>query len=293
MTKMLSDKRIIALFVVPGLLFLVCFILIPLLYSGFYSFTNWDLVQPYRFVGLSNYFELIHDQDFYHSLWNSFLLMLALLIVQHPIAIAAGIFAQYLGKWERAIRAVYFLPTIIGSVVAAMIWNNIFSTQFGLLNRLLNIFGLSVLVHDWLGDPQTAIWCIILVSMWVGFGYAFLLYYTGLKGIPVDLHESAKLDGATNLQIHLKIDLPMLMPIIKVNTILAVIASLKMFDITKLMTNGGPFKATHMPLTYMYEEAFSLNRYGYGNAVSVSFVILCLLITYLLNKFMKSEAGVA
>ncbi|MBC8078975.1 MAG: sugar ABC transporter permease, partial [Gorillibacterium sp.] len=180
-----------------------------------------------------------------------------------------------------------------GAVVGAMIWNNIFSTQFGLLNRIFEIVGLPELTHDWLGDPKTAIWCIILVSMWCGFGYAFLLYYTGLKGIPIDLHESAKLDGATNFQIHIRIDIPMLMPIIKVNAILAVIASLKMFDITKLMTNGGPFQTTHMPLTYMYEEAFSLNRYGYGNAISVSFVILCLFITYLMNRFMKSEAGAA
>ncbi|ANE45725.1 sugar ABC transporter permease [Paenibacillus swuensis] len=293
MTKMLSNKLIITLFIMPGLLFFACFILIPLIYSAFYSFTNYDLLQPYTFIGLDNYKELIRDGDFYHSLWNALLMMLALIFIQHPIAIAAGMFAQYLGRGEKAIRAVYFLPTIIGVVVGSMVWSSIFSTQFGLLNHLLDIVGLESWQHDWLGDPKTAIWCIILVSMWCGFGYAFLLYYTGLKGIPADLHEAAKLDGASNFQIHTLIDLPMLKPIIKVNVILAVIASLKMFDITKLMTNGGPFKSTHMPLTYMYEEAFSLNRYGYGNAVSITFVVICLLVTFAMNKMMKSEEGEA
>jgi len=167
----------------------------------------------------------------------------------------------------------------------------LFSAQFGLINKVLGKIGLSHWQQDWLGDPNTAIYCIIFVAMWQGFGYAYLLYYTGNKGIPSDLYEAAIVDGANKLQYNLKVALPLLMPIIRVNLILAMVAGFKQMETVFLMTGGGPFNSTQFLGTYLYFKAFRDGLFGYGNAISILFILFCLVITLLMNRFLKKDVG--
>ncbi|NBD25764.1 carbohydrate ABC transporter permease [Paenibacillus glycinis] len=292
MHRMMSDKRTIFLMMAPGFAVFFAIVFIPVFVSLFYSFTDWDGISAYRMVGLHNYRELLlHDPVFWKALRNAFLLGGAFLLIQHPLAVATAMILQYCGRAEKALRTILFIPSIISGFVTSKMWVQILSTQFGLLNRLLDAVGLSTWRQDWLGSSSWAIASIIFVAMWQGFGYAFLLYYTGVKGIPQDLHEAARLDGATAWQLNTRIVLPLLQPVIRTSIILAFIAAFKQMDTVYLMTQGGPDNSTQFLATYLYQKAFSINLYGYANAISVLFIIVCLLVTAALNRMGRQEVG--
>lgn len=292
MHKIISDRRMIFWLVAPGMVLFAAMIFVPILLSGYYSLTNWDGVTGYSFVGASNYLEIIsHDTIFWKALLNSVLLGLGLVFIQHPFAIFIAMLVQYCGRWEKLLRVCIFIPSIISTFVSTKMWVSVFNTQFGLLNHVLEIIGLESWKHDWLGNSGLAIACIIFVSMWQGFGYAFLLYYAGIKGVPKDLHEAAILDGASAAQLNRKIVLPLLAPVLRVNIVLAVVAAFKQMETVFLLTGGGPANSTQFLSTYLYSKAFRESLYGYGNAISILFIVICLVVTVVLNRVMKREVG--
>lgn len=292
MHRIMSSKRNIFILVVPGFLFFLFMVCLPIGMSAYYGMTDWKGIGSYQMVGLENYINIImHDRVFWLSLWNAILLVLATVLLQHPIAIFLAILLTHLGRWEKLFRVLFFIPAVISIVVTSKLWSAIYHPNFGLLNKVLDTLGLGMLKQEWLGDPNIAIWSLIITIMWQGFGYALLLYYAGLQGIPNDLYEAAKLDGASNTQLYLKIVVPLLMPMIRVAVVLAVITCLKQMETVYLMTNGGPGDSTQFLGNYVYKAAFSSSLYGYGNAISVLFVIFCLVLTAGLNKLLKKDVG--
>lgn len=265
---------------------------IPIGMSVFYGMTDWRGIGAYQMVGLDNFIQvLMHDKVFWLSLWNAVLLVLTTVLIQHPIAILLAILLTHLGRWEKLYRVLFFIPAVISIVVTSKLWSAIYHPNFGLMNKVLEGIGLANLKQEWLGDPSIAIWSLIVTIMWQGFGYALLLYYAGLQGIPNDLYEAAKLDGANNVQLYGKIIIPLLAPMVRVAVVLAVITCLKQMETVYLMTNGGPGESTQFLGNYVYKAAFSSSLYGYGNAISVLFVIFCLILTVILNKLLKKDVG--
>jgi len=292
MHRMLSDKRTIFLLLAPGFGLFAAIVFLPVFVSFYYSLTDWDGLSSFRLIGFRNYNEILfHDPIFWKSMRNAFLLGGAALLIQHPLAIGAAILLQYCGRAEKTLRTIIFIPSIISGFVTSKMWVQILSTQFGLLNRLLDAVGLSFWRQDWLGNSSWAIASIIFVALWQGFGYAFLLYYTGIKGIPQDLYEAARLDGAGAWQLNTRIVLPLLQPVIRASIILAFIAAFKQMDTVYLMTQGGPDNSTQFLATYLYQKAFSINLYGYANAISILFIVACLIVTAALNRMGKKEVG--
>ncbi len=180
---------------------------------------------------------------------------------------------------------------MISIVVTSKMWVSVFHPSYGVLNKVLEQLGLASLKQDWLGDPSVAIWSLIFVVMWQGFGYALLLYYAGLQGIPKDLYEAAELDGAGKITLYTRVVIPLLSPMIRVAVIIAVTTCLKQMETVFLMTNGGPGSTTQFLGNYLYKTAFSSSLYGYGNAISVIFVIICLIITVVMNRALKKDVG--
>ncbi|BBI31618.1 carbohydrate ABC transporter permease [Cohnella abietis] len=292
MHKIMSDRRTIFFLIAPGMLLFAMMIFIPILVSFYYSLTNWDGVGGYEFIGFGNYKEIFsHDSVFGYSLLNSVLLGLGLVLIQHPFSIIIAMLIQYCGRWEKFLQVCIFIPAIISTFVTTKLWSSIFDTQFGLLNQVLDILRLSDWKQDWLGDSTWAIICIIFVCMWQGFGYAFLLYYAGIKGVPKDLYEAAMLDGASPIQLNTRIVLPLLAPVLRVNIVLAVVAAFKQMETVYLLTSGGPANSTQFLSTYLYSKAFRESVYGYGNAISVLLVVICLIVTVILNRSMRREVG--
>ena len=228
------------------------------------------------------------DTAFWYSLRNSLLLAAGFIVIQHPLAIMTAALLDRMGRRaEGFFRCVYFLPNVISVAVIAYLWKFIYNPNFGLLNNIAKAFGFAG-DTNWLGSGS-AIWAVLVVLIWHGFGWGMLIYYTGIKNIDPGLYEAAAIDGANNSQTFLRITLPLMKPVIQVNVTLAIISALKQMETVYLLTNGGPGNETQFMANYLYKQAFSSFRYGYGNAISVIFVIICILSTQVLNRIFREE----
>jgi raffinose/stachyose/melibiose transport system permease protein len=289
MRKLYSNKWIILSLIAPGLLVFIGAILAPICLSVYYSLTDFSGMGNAGFVGMENYKDLLKDEAFWAALKNSVLLALGFIIIQHPLAIiTAAVLDKLQGKAEGIFRCIYFIPNVISIAIIAYLWKFIYNPSFGLLNNILHFFGYTKDVN-WLGSGM-AIYSVLVVLIWHGFGWGMLIYYTGIKNIDPVLYEAAAIDGANSRISFLRITLPLMKPVIQVNVTLAIIAALKQMETVYLLTNGGPGNETQFLANYLYKQAFSSFKYGYGNAISVVFIIVCLAATVLLNKIFQERS---
>ena len=283
MTKLYSNKWVISTLVLPGVLTFIFAILAPVCLSVYYGFTDFSGIGEMNFIGFENYKELVKDSGFWMSLKNSLLLAAGFIIIQHPIAIiVAATIDKMQGKAEGFFRCVYFIPNVISVAIIAYLWKFIYNPNFGLFNKLLQNLGFEGNIN-WLGSGN-AIWSVLIVLIWHGFGWGMLIYYTGIKNIDPVLYEAAMIDGANTRQSFMKITLPLMKPVIQMIITMAIIAALKQMETVYLLTAGGPGNETQFLANYLYKQAFKSYKYGYGNAISVIFVIICLVATVVLNK---------
>lgn len=288
MKKLYSNKLVIFSLVLPGIIVFLFAILVPICLSVYYGFTDYSGMGSYSFIGIENYRQLAHDDAFWTSLKNSLLLAVGFICIQHPLAlIVAAVLDKLGGKAEGFFRCVYFIPNVISVAVIAYLWKFIYNPDFGLLNNIIKAFGGKGDIN-WFSN-ETAIWAVLLVLIWHGFGWGMLIYYTGIKNIDPVLYEAAAIDGANQRQTFLKITLPLMKPVIQVNVTMAVISALKQMETVYLLTNGGPGNSTQFTANYLYQQAFKAFKYGYGNAIGVIFIMICLLATVFLNKVFEER----
>lgn len=288
MKKLYSNKLVIFSLVLPGIIVFLFAILAPICLSVYYGFTDYSGMGSYSFIGIENYRQLAQDDAFWTSLKNSLLLAIGFICIQHPLAlIVAAVLDKLGGKAEGFFRCVYFIPNVISVAVIAYLWKFIYNPDFGLLNNIIKVFGGKGDIN-WFSN-ETAIWAVLLVLIWHGFGWGMLIYYTGIKNIDPVLYEAAAIDGATQRQTFLKITLPLMKPVIQVNVTMAVISALKQMETVYLLTNGGPGNSTQFTANYLYQQAFKAFKYGYGNAIGVIFIVICLLATVFLNKVFEER----
>lgn len=256
--------------------------------SVYYGFTDYSGMGSVTFIGLENYKELFHDTAFGRSLLNSLLLALGFIFIQHPLAIiTAAVLDKLQGKAEGFFRCVYFIPNVISVAVIAYLWKFIYNPDFGLLNNILHAFGYQGTINYF--STENAIWSVLVVLIWHGFGWGMLIYYTGIKNIDPVLYEAASIDGANTTQTFLRITLPLMKPVIQINVTMAVISALKQMETVYLLTNGGPGDSTQFAANYLYQQAFKAFKYGYGNAIGVVFIIICLVVTVVLNTIFREK----
>ena len=288
MKKLYSNKLVILSLVLPGLLLFFFAILAPICLSVYYGFTDYTGMGSMNFVGWDNYKQLFHDKAFGLSLRNSLLLAIGFICIQHPLAmITAAILDKLGGRAENFFRCVYFIPNVISVAVIAYLWKFIYNPDFGLLNNIIKAFGGKGDIN-WL-SYDNAIWAVLVVLIWHGFGWGMLIYYTGIKNIDPVLYEAAAIDGASPTTTFLKITLPLMKPVIQVNVTMAVISALKQMETVYLLTGGGPGNSTQFAANYLYQQAFKAYKYGYGNAIGVVFIIICLMATVLLNTIFRDR----
>lgn len=288
MKKLYSNKLVILSLVLPGVLLFVFAILAPICLSVYYGFTDCSGMGSYQMIGLENYKALMHDEAFWTSLRNSLLLAIGFICIQHPLAlIVAAVLDKLGGRGENFFRCVYFIPNVISVAVIAYLWKFIYNPDFGLLNNIIKAFGGKGDINWFSND--TAIWAVLVVLIWHGFGWGMLIYYTGIKNIDPVLYEAAAIDGADQKTTFLRITLPLMKPVIQVNVTMAVISALKQMETVYLLTNGGPGNSTQFAANYLYQQAFKAFKYGYGNAIGVVFIIICLVTTVILNKIFEER----
>lgn len=286
MERYLGNKRNIALFVIPALLFFILIAIVPLFISGYYSFFDYDGINKMEFTGFSNFLRLFQDKNFLHATGNALILMLASLFIQMPLSFLLALVLSRGVKGEKFFRTIYFVPVLISSMVIGQLFINIFNSQHGLLNAIIGFFAPGF-DFSWLTNPNTAFLTTVVPAVWQYVGYHMLILYAGMKSISPDYYEAAMIDGATGFKATVHITLPLLAPVIKTCTIFAMVGSIKAFDLIYIMTNGGPNNVSHVPATLMYNNLFKRGLYGYGSAQAFSIVIECLLLSWLTGRLFK------
>lgn len=243
----------------------------------FYSTLNWSgLTNVARFVGLQNYRELFEDRFFLNAVINSFKYMLTVVPLLLSISLAlAYLFNGVIKKMVSFYRTVFFLPVITTTSIVGIIMTFIFGGT-GALNEFLALFGIKGV--NWLGTTDTALWVVVLIGVWKDVGTYMIYWLAALQGVPKDLYEAAKIDGANDWETFSKVVFPIILPTGGVIAVLAIINSLKVFDLVQTMTGGGPFFATDVVATFVYRTAFNGNgglpRLGYASAAALVFGLI-------------------
>ncbi|MCX6046779.1 MAG: sugar ABC transporter permease [Chloroflexi bacterium] len=269
------------LFILPWLLGLLIFILVPIIASFYFSLTSFEVVKPPIFVGLENYVRLIHDQLFWQALKVTCIYVVTStplgLILSFAIALLMNQKVRFVSLW----RTIFYMPTLVPVIASTMLWLWIFNPQFGLLNTLLRYVGIEGPL--WLGHSQWALPSLIIMSLWT-VGGPMLIYLAGLQGIPTDLYEAAEVDGAGAWAKFWAVTLPMMTPVIFFNLIMNMIFAFQVFTQAFIMTQGGPRYATLFYVLYLYQNAFKFFRMGYAAALAWVLFLAILLMTALVFR---------
>ncbi len=248
------------------------------LYTSFFN-ANLNANIPDVFIGFQNYIELWKDPIFLKALKNTFIIV----IVSVPIVTAFSLWvAATIYKMKRvalsAFRCIFYLPVVTGSVAVTVVWKWIYNNYYGVLNYVFKSLGIIDANINWLGNPSTALWCIILILLTTSVGQPIVLYVAALGNVDPTLIEAGEVDGATNLQTFWKIKWPSIMPTTLYIIVITTINSFQCFALIQLLTSGGPNNSTQTVMYYIYYTAFKLYRFGYGNAMGI---ILALFIAAL------------
>lgn len=282
MNKVMSNKFIIALYVLPSLLLLLAVIYVPIVLTGYYGLNEWDGISPMTFVGLDNYKDLLADTAFWQSAYHSLLLALFSGISLIGYLLIALVLSGKI-KGANLLRKIYLIPMLLSSVAIAQLWMKIYHPTNGVLNTVLMSVGIQN-PPAWLAEPSIVLFALFIPIVWQYAGFYILIYYAGLKNIPESLIEAARIDGASPLQIALRIKLPLVSEVIKVTVVLSFVGSLKYFDLIYVMTDGGPNGASEVMASYMYHQAFRGFDFGYGSAVAFFLLLICLAATFVIRK---------
>lgn len=276
-------------FLLPSFLLLLVFVFTPLFFSFYLSFHQWNVVSANKpFVGLENFQTLLSDRQFWNALKNT-----AIYALHVPAGMAASLLVALLMNRKirgvNFLRTLFFLPSVSSFVAIALVWQWMYHPQFGLANYLLSFFGLPTL--NWLRDPATALVSIMLMSIWMGLGYQMVIFLAGLQGIPLELYEAARTDGANAWQRFWKITLPLLMPTTFFILVTSLIGSFQVFASIYVMTEGGPLHSTDVVVYHIYQNAWEYLKMGYASAMSWVLFVIVMIATWLQFKFFKNRMG--
>ena len=270
------------LYLLPVIVILFIFHVLPIFLSLGVSFYEWDLIGSPEYVGTGNYTRLFDDPMFWKSIWNT--IYYAALSIPLTIFLSMGI-AILLNNPIRGLgfyRTAYFIPVVTSINAVAIVWNFIYHPDFGLLNKVLEVFGINPVA--WLQDPNWAMPAIIFMSVWKGLGNNIIIFLTGLQNIPKHLYEAARIDGANRWQQFVHVTWPMLSPTTFFIFTMSVIGSFQVFSQVYMMTpRGGPLKSTMVVVYYLYRKAFEQFEFGY--ALAMAFVLFLIIFACtLFNK---------
>lgn len=287
MKNVMSNKTVIALYVLPALFLVLFLIYIPMILTGYYGLMKWDGVGEMKFIGLDNYIKLVQDKLFWESTWHSILLGLFSVLSLIGYLIVSLVLASKI-KGANIFRKIYIIPMLLSSVAIAQLWIKIFDPMNGLINSFLTSIGVEN-VPLWLADPEIALYAIFIPIVWQHAGFYIIIIYAALVNVPEELIEAARIDGANAFQIAYKIKVPLISGVLKVLVILAIVGSLKYFDLIYVMTGGGPGHATEVMASYMYKEAFGKYNFGYGSAIGFGLLVISMIATWTIQKLMKTK----
>lgn len=285
----LRNPWIYLLMIIPSLALYCLFFIYPMISSSFYAFTNWNGLQNYKFVGLTNFIDIFSDKDFIFSIRNNMIFIAFSVFVQVPLIIIFALLIANVKKLQRLYKTTVFIPSILSTSVIGILWGFILHPTVGPLNKILAVFGVEKVF--WLADTKWALPSILLVNAWQWMGFYIVLVLAAILALPKEMNEAAEIDGASGYQRAIYITVPLIKPIISVVVLLSIAGAMRVVDIVLVMTGGGPIGSTEVMASYMVNEALGVDpNYGVGTAISLVIFVFALILTALYQKtFGKTE----
>lgn len=277
------------LFLAPGMVMFVVYVLFPIIESIWISFHDWDGLGAMNWIGFGNYVEIIEDETFYTALKNN-ILWLVLYLLSIPAGLMIALFLNQTVTGIRLYKSLFFFPFVISQVVVGLIFTWFYAPDFGLFSKLIEtLTGQQIAI---LADERFVTYGIIVAGLWPQTAYCMILYLTGLNNINPEQVEAARMDGAKGFKLLWYVVLPQLAPATFIAMVVTVIGSLRSFDLVSIMTSGGPYGSSQVLSYFMYEQALSEYgfRMGYGAAIAVVlFLIMMIFITLFIVRMLMQE----
>ena len=281
------------LFVVPGMLLFILIAVVPVFQTLGLSFTDWNGVttlDQINIVGIDNYKSILTGQEFRLAIKNN--IIWAAVSVTVPIAIGlvqAAVIVNSNVKCKNLFQLLLFLPQILSSMIMSIMWLAIYDPANGALNAILDVMGLDSLIRPWLGDSSTAIYALLIMSVWTAYGFNTIIYCTAIRSVDQAMYEAARIDGATSLQTFFGITIPAISKTTTTLILLSLIGAFKVFDVVFQMTKGGPGYYTYVMSYFLYTTAFTSNKIGYGCAIAILLTIIVFAVSKIFQSIRKED----
>ena len=295
-----SPLTVVAFFLLPALILYLVFVIYPLIKVFYLSLFQWRGVTSgtEKFVGLANFAKLLHDPIFWRALGNNLILFVFVLTVSILIALFFAFFLARKIRGSGFYRATWLFPNMLGDVIVATIWMFIYHPTMGMLNHFLSLIGIDVGSTAWLGQSNTALIAVAIPMVWKFMGLYIILFLAAIQEIPQSLLDAARIDGTSRWQEFRYVILPLIRPTIAVAAVFLMWNSFNViFTYVKLLTEGGPHRATEVLPTYLYQVGFDYHEFGYSSAISVAtfiiiFALASLTLRMLMRQVLRGERGV-
>lgn len=266
------------LYIVPAILFVGVFLLIPMAYTVYLSFTQYNLISTPQFIGLDNYINLVSDPVFLTSVMNTLIWMVSTLVLPVGLGLFTAVSINRI-RLAGLFKSILYIPLTISAVATGLIWTWMYGPDLGVVNTLLRSMGLSDMARSWLTEVPTNTFSMIAAWTWKMTGQNMIMFLVGLQTIPKDPVEAAKLEGASGWQTFRHVIFPLLRPMTMVVVTMSLINSLNQFDLIYVMTQGGPYRSSETLAVTMYRESFTMFKMGYGAAVAIVLSLIVIVIS--------------
>ncbi|MEU4550290.1 carbohydrate ABC transporter permease [Nonomuraea dietziae] len=265
--------------VVPALVLVGVFVYLPLVQNIGFSTLKWDIYSgDQEYVGLDNYTKLLDDPIFWSSFGNNLLYAVISIVFQvfGALLLAALIESIRSDRWRRSLRAIYFIPSAISLTVAGLLFYFMYEPNLGPLNHAFQAVGLGLFDQSWLGQESTAMFAIIGMSQWQGFGYSTLLFAVAIQRIPSELYGAAAIDGTGPIRRFIHVTVPLVREMTGLMTMVTISGAFQVFNEVMVMTSGGPNNSTQVMGTWLYRSGFVRNNFGYAAAIATLIFVITL-----------------
>ena len=276
----------------PTMLLLTVLSIFPLGFVIWYSLTDYyylTTTKP-KFIGLQNFVQIFKDEYFVQALGNTLRFTVLAVLLEVALGLAVAVLINGIQKRQKLIRTTYMLPMLLPPVTVALVWQMMFSNNYGIINNILAFFKIAPV--NWLMDVHTAFYAILVIDIWQYTPFAFLLMYAALQSVPQGQYEAAAIDGANSWQQFTRITVPNILKNIVMVVLLRVIDTFRLFDKVNILTKGGPSNSTATITQYIYQYGVKMLKVGYGSAASVIMTVIVLILAfgYIQQNFKRNNA---
>ncbi len=281
--------RIIIPFLAPALILYSLFVIYPYAQAMYVAFTKWKgLRKSPRFVGLDNFEKMLGDDQFWNALSNNLIYLAFLPIITLGFALFMAFMISQKVRFSNFYRVTFFFPQVMSVVAIGILWSFVYHPTIGIFSSLLKAVGIER-PPIWLGDPDTALWSIVAVTVWQSAGFFMVIFMAGMLSIPKSLYEAAALDGAGRGSTFFRITFPLLWENTRSSLVFITVIAMDMFGITFTMTQGGPDRSTDVLATLLYEHAFLHSRFGYATSIAMVYFVIVIVLTLLIFRVTRRE----